>query len=290
MVVVVILTLNQKEDTLACLSSFQSVSYPNIRIVLVDNASTDGTCEAVRASFPNVHLVRSPMNAGVAGGRNLGLEYAAQHFPYQYAFYIDNDTAVDAHFLEPLVAALEADARAGIAAPKLLMMERSNVLDSAGGSHINFWIGQTNRRGYGTVDRGQYDGPEVEPCVPAGIALARRAVIDACGGFDPAFNPYGPEDLDFSLRARNAGFSFRYVPTSIVYHKGNKTGFGGYTPEYALIKGRNLRKFMKRHATTWQRLFFNAILPFVAVGILIRQAARGNPKAPLQLIRGYWQG
>lgn len=289
-VVVIILTLNQKEETLACLASFRSVRYPNFRIVLVDNASTDGTADVVAASFPAVQLVRSAVNAGVAGGRNLGLAHAAQQFPYDYALYIDNDTVVDAGFLDPLVEALEQDPRAGIAAPKLLMMGRDKVLDSAGGSQINFWTAQTNRRGYGQLDRGQYDGPEVAPCVPAGIALARRSVLEACGGFDSAFHPYGPEDLDFSLRARDAGFSFRYVPASIVYHKGNKTGFGGYTPDYALIKGRNLRRFMARHATRAQRAFFTCILPLVAVGIFIRQAARGNPRAPLQLLRGYWQG
>ena len=58
------------------------------------------------------------------------------------------------------------------------------------------------------------------------------------------------------------GFSFRYVPASIVYHKGNKTGFGAYNSEYAALKGRNLRKFLKRHSSPFQWYCFHLLLPF----------------------------
>ena len=290
LVVAVILTRNQKADTLRCLSSFQSVDYSRLELVLVDNASMDGTHEAVRNEFPHVHVVYNGTNAGVAGGRNIGIAYARQHFVYDYLLYIDNDTVVTGNFLRPLVAALEANPRVGIAAPKLYIMDKERRLDSAGGSRINFWTGKTDRRGTGEVDRGQYDGPDVPACVPTGIALARRRVIELCGGFDPSFNPYGPEDLDFSLRARAHGFSFQYVPTSIIYHKGNKTGFGVYDSEYAALKGRNLRKFVKRHATTLQWYGFNLLLPLLGLRTACRELIKGNLKAPLQLIRGYLRG
>jgi GT2 family glycosyltransferase len=161
------------------------------------------------------------------------------------------------------------------------------VLDSSGGSNVNFWTGSTGRRGYGEIDRGQYDTPDTPECIPAGIALARRNVIEAGGGFNSEFNPYGPEDLDFSLRAKELGFSFCYVPGSVIYHKGNKTGFSTYTSEYAALKGRNLRRFMKRHATPLQYFCFNALLPLLALRTLVRETTKGNLKVPFQLLRGY---
>lgn len=290
LVIAVILTRNQKADTLRCLRSFQSVDYSRLEIVLVDNGSTDGTHQAVSQEFPSVHVVYSTTNAGVAGGRNIGIAHAGRNFAYDYLLYNDNDTVVTHDFLRPLVAALEANPQIGIAAPKLYVMGEEGRLDSAGGSVINFWTGKTRRRGSGEIDRGQYDGAHMPDCVPTGIALTRRSVIERCGGFDPTFNPYGPEDLDFSLRARAQGFSFRYVPASVIYHKGNKTGFGAYNPEYAALKGRNLRKFVKRHATTLQWYGFNLFLPFLGMRTACRELTRGNVKAPLQLIRGYLRG
>jgi GT2 family glycosyltransferase len=285
--VAIILTWNQKDDTVRCLRSFQTVEYPRLEIVLVDNASDDGTVESVFEEFPNVHVVRNSANEGVAGGRNIGIAYATRHFAYDYLLYIDNDTVVTRNFLRPLVNTMEGDRNIGIAVPKLYIMGEERVLDSAGGSNVNFWTGSARGRGYGEIDQGQYDGPDTPACVPCGIALARRSVIEICNGFNAEFNPYGPEDLDFSLRVKEQGFSFRYVPASVIYHKGNKTGFGTYTSEYAALKGRNLRKFMKRHATRYQWVCFNALLPLLALRTLIREIARGNAKAPLRLVRGY---
>jgi GT2 family glycosyltransferase len=290
LVVAIILTWNQKDDTVRCLRSFRAVDYPKLEIVLVDNASNDGTAESVFEEFPSVHVVRNRTNAGAAGGRNIGIEYATRHFAYDYLFYIDNDTIVTKNFLRPLVDAIEANGDIGITFPKLYILNKEGILDSAGGSNVNFYTGSARSRGYGESDQGQYDGPDTPACIPGGVALARRAVIEKCVGFNAEFDPYGREDLDFSLRAKEHGFSFRYVPASVIYHKGNKTGFGAYTSEYAALKGRNLRKFMKRHATGYQWVCFNALLPLLALRTVIREVARGNAKAPLHLLRGYWCG
>ena len=288
-VIAIILTWNQKEDTLRCLRSFRVVEYPNLLVILVDNGSNDGTRRAVKEEFPEVQIIANPVNAGVAGGRNIGIDFARKHLAYDYLLFIDNDTVVTRDFLRTLVQALEANPSAGIATPKVHLLDNDGIIDNAGGGLVNFYTGRTFPRGHGEVDRGQYDGLETPPCFPAGISLVRRAVIEKCQGFDLAFNPYGPEDLDFSLRAKAHGFTFRFVPKALVYHRGTKSGFKGYSPEYAAIKGRNLRRFMKRHATWYQWLCFNALLPVLGLRTIAREIARGNVKAPFHLIRGYWR-
>jgi GT2 family glycosyltransferase len=287
LVVVVILTHNQKEHTLQCLRSFRDIEYSNVQLILVDNGSNDGTEEAVKAEFQSVHFVKSSENKGAAGGRNLGIKYANSNFDYDYLLTIDNDTIVEKNFLRPLVEALEAHPEAGLASPKLHLIGQKDVIDSAGGSNVNFYTGSTLARGHGQKDYGQYDDCETPSCIPSGIVLIRPEVIRQCAGFDEAFDPYGAEDLDFAFRAKAAGFSFRFVPGSLVHHKGTKTGFYDYTPAYAVIKGRNLKLFVKRHSTICQRICFHILLPFLGVRTLIREILNGNPLAPLYFVRGF---
>ena len=102
LVYVVMLTWNQRGDTLECLESVEAIKYPAFRVVLVDNGSTDGTAEAVAGRFPAVEVVANPQNLGFAAGANVGLRYALQHGA-DYAFLLNNDTVVDPAVLDVLV-------------------------------------------------------------------------------------------------------------------------------------------------------------------------------------------
>jgi len=286
-VVVVILTWNQQADTLRCLRSFRAVAYPEFEIVIVDNGSEDGTAEAVGGEFPDVRLVVRPENEGAAQGRNRGIDYANQNLAYDYLLFLDNDTEVAPGFLSLLVDDLEQYPRAGLASPKIYQMGADKVLDDAGGCDVNFYTGSTAKRGYGEVDHGQYDIPEDPGRIPAGCVLARRAMIDKCEGFDTAYDPFGLEDLDFSLRARQHGFTYRFVPDAHIDHKGNRSGFTGYDAQFAAVKGQNLRRFLQRHATPFQWFCFNAFLPVLGMRTMFREALRGNFAAPFHLIRAY---
>lgn len=286
-VVAVILTWNQKPDTLRCLRSFQAVTYPQLEIVLVDNGSEDGTAEAVRAEFPCVRLVVRPENEGAAQGRNRGIDYANENLAYDYLLFLDNDTDVAPDFLSLLVEDLEQHPQAGFGSPKIYQMGKDKVLDDAGGCDVNFYTGSTAKRGYGEFDHGQYDIPEDPSRIPAGCALVRRAVIEKCEGFDTAYDPFGLEDLDFSLRARRHGFTYRFVPDAQIDHKGNRSGFTGYDARFAAVKGQNLRRFVHRHATPFQRFCFSALLPVLGLRTVVREALRGNFAAPFHLIRAY---
>lgn len=286
-VAAIVLTWNQQDDTLRCLRSFQAVTYPQLEIVLVDNGSEDGTAEAVRAEFPNVRLIVRPENEGAARGRNRGIDYANENLAYDYLLFLDNDTEVAPDFLSLLVEDLEQHPQAGFGSPKIYQMGTDNVLDDAGGCDVNFYTGSTAKRGGGEVDRGQYDIPEDPGRIPAGCVLVRRAVIEKCEGFDTDFDPFGFEDLDFTLRARRHGYTYRFVPDAHIAHKGNRSGFTGYDARFAAVKGQNLRRFVHRHATTFQWFCFNALLPLLGMRTLLREALRGNIKAPLHLIRGY---
>lgn len=287
-VAVVILTCNQKAYTLNCLRSLFACDYANLVVVVVDNDSADDTEGSVRESFPDVHYVRNTYNAGVAGGRNCGIRYLAEHVSYDYLLILDNDTLVEKDFLQPMVNVLESDGTLGVVSPKIYLMGEDRILDQAGGSIVNFYTGSTAKRGHGEYDAGQYDAVRTQDCLPSGAcSLSRREAVEACKGLDETFNPYGFEDLDYSLRVKKAGYRVAYVPESVIYHKGSKTGFNTYTESYAAIKGKHLKTFLRRHATLFQFLCFNAFLPVLGMRTLVREMRKGNARAVLRLFLSY---
>jgi GT2 family glycosyltransferase len=117
--------------------------------------------------------------------------------------------------------------------------------------------------------------------------MVRADIFQQLGGFDPLFGPFGPEDLDFSLRLQKAGYKAMYIPKAVGYHQVSHTYGEGYSEDYARHKARHWLLFMRRHATLRQKLAFYLIgAPLLAVQVLIRELRRGNWRA----IRGLAQG
>jgi GT2 family glycosyltransferase len=287
-VVIIMLTCNQKQVTLDCLNSFVDCSYPNKQIVLVDNGSDDGVEAEVNQQFPPVKVLRNAKNMGAAGGRNTGIEYVLRELDFTYVMFMDNDIVVRPDFLSKLVGGLESceNPQVEIASPLLYQMGTENIIDCAGGAQLNFYTGSTQTRGHGEVDTGQYDHEKFPQCVPTTVLMHRRS-LERAGSFDVSFDPYGYEDQDMVLRANAGRAPFLFVPEAVVYHLGSKTGFSGYTAEYTQMKGQNMRRFFKRHSTSFQWLCFNMLLPFLSVKTIIRELRRGNAKALFGLIKGF---
>ena len=286
---VILLTLDQKEKTLRCLASLAGVREPDFDTIVWDNGSTDGTVAAIREAFPGVRAHHHPSNLGVASGRNRGARLAIEAYGSDFLLFLDNDMTVEPDFLAALAAPFADEPGLAQTTPKIRMLGRPDHLYGAGGCRVDFAFARTNHVGYGEPDRGQYDRPV--RCIPSGgCMLVKRSVFEELGGFDPVFDPYGPEDLDFGLRARRAGYHALYIPEAIVYHEprpGRTAIGGGYSAAYARNKARLWMVFMRRHATALDRLRF--YLVGAPVGLLRRawrELRRGNLRAIGGLIRG----
>jgi GT2 family glycosyltransferase len=258
----------------------------SFQILIWDNGSTDGTAETLGQRYPQVLVHQASSNLGVAGGRNAAAELAIDTFQPTHLLFLDNDMIFEPNFIEALLYPFSQDTRLGQTQAKLRFMHDRQRLNDGGGAQVNFITWQITPVGINELDEGQYD--TAKDCISCGGAMmVRTDIFEELGGFDLTFNPFGPEDIDFSLRLKKAGYTALYVPTAVAYHIVSHTFGKGYSEAYARHKSRHWFLFMRRHASIWQQLgFFLVGAPYMAVRVLIREGRKGNLQAFRGLIKG----
>ncbi len=205
-----------------CISSLLSQTYKNYEIILVDNGSSDGSVEYVKAQYPSVKIIENSHNLGFAQGTNVGIRASKG----DYIVTLNNDTKADSRFLEELAKAAEIKDDIGMCAPKVRFFHNPEVIDSTG--ILIHFDGSGLNRGFKEIDTGQYDEIVEVFGASAGAALYKKKMLDEIGLFDDDFFAYY-EDLDLAWRARLAGWRSIYVPSALVYHVHSATGVS-YSP------------------------------------------------------------
>jgi GT2 family glycosyltransferase len=212
-VAVNIVTFNSGEDIAACLESLGSQTLQDFRIHVLDNASADGTINAL--SRFDLDLIRSQSNTGFARAHN----DLIRSYPAEYVLILNPDAVLKPEFLEHIVGALEARPDAASATGKLLRLD-GKTLDSTG---IIMLRSQRHLdRGADEPDRGQFDKPE-DVFGPSGAAALYRGkalqdVAVAGQFFDEDFFAYR-EDADLAWRCRLMGWTSIYVPSAVALHR-----------------------------------------------------------------------
>jgi hypothetical protein len=196
------------------------LDYPNLEIVVSDNGSTDGTLEEVRAKHPDATILDNGNNLFWAGGNNEGIKYAMANAA-DYIFLLNNDIVVDPRLVSELVEVGESDPSVGMLGPKIYYHDPGDVIWFAG-AEIHLWRGVIKHLGIREKDRGQYDEMKPTDYVTGCALMVKREVVERIGLIDPVYLAYC-EDVDWSYRARLAGYKLMYVPTAVLWHK-----IGGY--------------------------------------------------------------
>ncbi|MCX7791538.1 MAG: glycosyltransferase family 2 protein [Chloroflexaceae bacterium] len=216
-VAIIVLTYNGLADTLACLASLERLDYPRERycVVVVDNASQDGTPAAVREACPQVVVIENGANLGFAAGNNVGLRYALAQ-GYDYALLLNNDTEAAPDMLTELVNAAESDPCAGAVGPIIYYHAAPTRVWSAGG-WIDWGRGISGMEGE-VEDRGQFTATREVDFVTGCAMLLRRAALERAGLLDERFFMYF-EETEWCVRARRAGFRILFAPRAKLWHK-----------------------------------------------------------------------
>jgi GT2 family glycosyltransferase len=223
----VIVTWNGAHLLPACLDAV--LGEGGAEILVVDNASTDGTADLLAVRYPSVQVLPSAANTGFAGG----VAQALQHVHTPVTVLLNNDAEVRPGWLAALLRALDEP---GVAAASSKLLLPDGRLNSAGG--LVSTTGYGRDRGFGEPDDGRFDEP-AEVMYGCGGALALRTdAVRAVGGVDARFFLYY-EDVDLSWRLRLAGYSVRYVPDAVAVHEHSATvGAGSLLHTYYTERNR----------------------------------------------------
>ncbi|MBW2288549.1 MAG: glycosyltransferase family 2 protein [Deltaproteobacteria bacterium] len=235
------------EILIQCLATLNSSSVePEFEVILVDNASSDGSVVEAQRKFPNIRVLHLDENQGYAGGCNRGIEVARG----KYVMLLNDDTEIDAACVSELAQTAEKDPTVAACQPKIRSLREPSQFEYSGaaGGLMDVY-GYPFSRGRlmddVEVDEGQYDEP-VEIFWASGVCMfIRKQVLDEVGAFDETFFAY-MEEIDLSWRFHLAGHRVVYVPTAVVYH------IGGYS-----LERKNVRRMFLNHRNSMIMLFKN---------------------------------
>lgn len=250
---IIVVTWNCREYLPKCLAAIASAD----EVIVVDNDSSDGTAQYVERDWPAVRLIRPGRNLGFAAANNLGIRDALG----RYLLLLNPDTVCDARTVSGLVEFLRGHPHAGIAGPAVVNPDGSlqracrrripSPMDAfwtlTGVARWRWWRGSAlaaRLARYNAADL-PVDAPAQVDAVSGACLMARREVVEAIGGLDESFFLFG-EELDWCLRAQQAGWQVWYAPVGRVLHfKGGSTRKGGWRARYAFAQAMWL--FYRKH-------------------------------------------
>ena len=272
-VVAVVLSWNGREDTLAALESLRG-----IETVVVDNGSTDGSADAVAERFPEVELIRTGVNLGFAGGNNVGVRRALDRGA-EWVLLLNNDATVEPGVVDALAEAAAARPDAGVLACKVLYADSDRLWYAGAG--FDPYLGRSRHRGFGRPDApGAVE--DTDRATGAGMAVSRVA-IEAAGLLDEELFLYA-EDLEWSLRIRDAGFAVVYVPKARVRHRVSSAAGGAGSPTTSYYETRNMLAVVERYRPLPTGL--TGVRRAAVVGPRVLLAAR-RPASAWAAVRGW---
>lgn len=251
LVFIVILNTNRRDDTLACLDSLSKSIYQNLRILVLDNKSTDGSVEAIQSAFPNVQIINLSQNLGYAGNNNIGIEEAIKRGA-DWILVLNEDTILDPCCMEELIKVGESDPKIGILGPMVYHYDEPAVIQSAGGLLGKYW--QSQHLGQNEADRGQFKDPHQVEWISGCAILVRKSAIEQAGMLDANFFIYW-EETEWCIRISRSGWKIVQVPAAKIWHKGVQRNYQP-KPSFTYYGTRNhLLTLMKHNAPLAVRLF-----------------------------------
>jgi N-acetylglucosaminyl-diphospho-decaprenol L-rhamnosyltransferase len=271
---VIIVNWNTKDLLAGCLRSlFATVRNLELEVILLDNASTDGSADMVRTRFPQVKLIQSQENVGFARGNNVALTHAMG----QYVLLLNPDTVVLDGAIEQLYQALQTFPRLGAAGAQLLNADGScqpswghfpslwtevpgvNRLKSSAPEALEYNLLQNTKSSVLSVD-----------WVSGACLMIRRKAMDQVGLLDEDYWLY-TEEADWCFRAQKAGWKIGWLPTAQIVHKARAASRQRYT-ETMIHFHRSRLLFLLKHRGRTQAFVVQAVLCLKAITWMVTPA------------------
>lgn len=217
---IVIINWNNYKDTSECLESLGKITYPDYRIIIVDNGSEDGSYQQLVSENPQHQFIRNKENLGFAVANNVGIRDAMEKGT-DYVLMLNNDTIVKKDFLEPMVNFLENHRQAGVAGGKIYYYDEADKIWTIGGD-VQLLRGGSIYYGGGEKDKGQFDEIKQVTHISGCMSLIKKEVLETVGLLSEQYFFRG-EEWDFCYRVSKQGYKLFYIPDSVIWHKISKT-------------------------------------------------------------------
>ena len=294
---VVIPTYNRKDKLIRLIKSILQSNYPRekLEIIVVDDASTDGTYKEVRKKFSEVNIIRNEKELFPAGSRNVGIRNAKGEF----IFLIDDDNIIDKNCILKLVRTFKSNQKIGIAAPIMYYLKAPNRIWCSGIERCMI-TSLTKIMGKDKIDNGQYRSLVDSKDFPNAF-MVKREVIKKVGLFDERTFTIHYEEADFGERVRRAGYKIVCNPKAKIWHgiplpeevEDKARLFHCHNELRAFYCGRNRIIFHKKYSKWWQFLIFILIFNWLFTLYYLRVILLGSKKPfkeRLKIAKAYLKG
>lgn len=249
---IITVNFNQSLVTEQLLQSIASTNtYPNIKIIVVDNGSNVNDTEIWKLKYPGIDFIRSDVNLGFAGGNNLGVKQATG----DYLFFVNNDTEFTPGLVQTLAEVLDNNPGVGMVSPKIMYFDEPAMIQYAGYTPMNYYTARNYTVGQFETDKGQYDNITGPTGYGHGAAMmVRREAVEKAGTMAENFFLYF-EEMDWCDRIRKAGYQIWVDTRAIIFHKESvSVGKVSGLKEYFMNRNRIL--FIRRNAPGMAKLVF----------------------------------
>jgi len=289
-VAVVVLNWNRPRETIACVRSLGGILYPNLRIVVVDNGSTDDSAARIRKALPGITLLETGANKGYTGGNNAGITHALEEGA-AYVLILNNDTTVvEPRFVDEMVAVMESDRDIGILGPRVADrnggVQRTVLRFPTPGKCLKDIVRAGRRE-----EEADYASPRRVEAVSGVCWLIRSEVFADVGLLDERFFMY-VEEQDFCFRAARAGWKVMYVPVpSIRHERGGGDEYDRQRNVRHYVYGRrNTVLFLRKHfGRVWAFFFAALFLCSNTCKVLVSRAAGLENIYTFSLLQRLWK-
>ena len=280
-VTIVVVNWNRKADTLTCLDSLSNLTYPNLNILVVDNASEDGSPQAIAEAFPEIEQIRNAQNVRFAGGTNTGIRQALNSGT-DLVLILNNDTTIAPDAIDILVE--HVSPQTGILAPLIYYFDDPQRIWSAGGK-TSRWNLEKIDNYQNKPDPGEW--PEIlrQDFVTGCAMLLPRSTLESVGLFDEKFAMYY-EDSDLCRRVCQAGMEIAVVPRAKVWHKVAASSGGSDSPSERYWMARSSIRFFRKHARGIQPV----VILFWRSASAFRTSLRLTVGGKWSALKAYWRG
>ena len=282
---VVILNWQQPALTEACVHAVQALKTPGVDILLVDNGSTDGSVAYLTETFPGIQLIALPENRGFAVGANAGLQHALQA-GFDYALLLNNDAFPAPDMLDRLLAAASEDV--ALLSPKIYYDDARNVIWFAGARQHKRLL-EMRDSGLNAPDSAAWNETrDVDYVLGTGL-LVNLGAVRVVGWLDERFFMYY-EDLDWSIRLREAGFRLRLVADAHLFHRVSTSSGGLDSPMQKYHLARSSVIFFRRHARKGTPALIILYRAASAIRTVTRLIFTGKTRSAKAYLRGLVDG